>query len=234
MSSDEEDEPAEEDPRIAQLYGAADKKSPEEWAQLVDAVGTKDAIVYGSMCMQHQNVRAHFVVMALIDADDGTLAECVEAKRAHLKAAVSAGGEKAGVFLLAALEGFLANDVAAEDREAAIGSFRKALKVLWEYELVSEDEIREWQADENAGRILKVPPADGRRLHEQGRVFLELWRQRTSNPHAWVTDSRSHSWPWQSRALIEFASPRGPLAWPRAPSIFTAPSMSHRVDRGED
>ena len=107
MSSDEEEEEVPEDSRIATLYSAADKKSPEEWAALLGELGTKDALVYGSICMDPASVRSHFIVASLIDADDGTLAECLEAKRAHIKAAVLAGGEGAGAFLLAALEGFV-------------------------------------------------------------------------------------------------------------------------------
>ena len=174
MSSDEEEDEVPEDSRIATLYSAADKKSPEEWAALLGELGTKDALVYGSICMDPASVRSHFIVASLIDADDGTLAECLEAKRAHIKAAVLAGGEGAGAFLLAALEGFVCNDVeGGPDREAAIGSFRKALKALWEWEIVSEEDIRAWQPDERAGRVMRVQPADARRLHEQGRLFVE-------------------------------------------------------------
>ena len=150
--SDDEDE-AEEDWRIAKLYGAADKSSPEAFAALVDEVGTKDAVVFGGVMMDRPTARAHFVVLALIDLDDGSLAECLIARRGLLKAAVEAGGEGAGSALIAALEGLLCSPstaVEGEVRESAISSFDEALKVLWEYEVVSEDELRAWQADERA------------------------------------------------------------------------------------
>ena len=173
--SDDEDEP-EEDWRIAKLYGVADKSSPEEFAALVDEVGTRDAVCFGSVMMDRPSARAHFVVLALIDLDDGSLAECLTARRALLKAAVAAGGAGAGSALLAALEGLLcspATAVEGEARESAMTSFDEALKVLWEYEVVSEDEVRLWQADERAGRNYQVSGADAIRLHEKGREFLE-------------------------------------------------------------
>lgn len=39
---------------------------------------------------------------------------------------------------------------------AAISSFDGALKALWEWEVVCEEELREWQADERAARNLQV------------------------------------------------------------------------------
>ena len=104
-SSSDSDSEVEEDYRIAKLYGAADKSTPLEFAALVDQLGTKDAIVYGGMCTDAPSARAHFVLMALLDADDGTVVECLEARLFLLKAVVAAGGDKAGFHLIAALEG---------------------------------------------------------------------------------------------------------------------------------
>lgn len=173
MSSGDEDEEPEEDYRIAKLYAAADKSTPEQFAALVDEVGTKDAIVYGGICTDAPSARAHFVLMALLDAEDGSVVECVEARRALLKAVVAGGGDGAGRNLVAALEGWICSELEAEAREEAISSFNKALKVLWEYEVVEEEELRAWQADERAGRYLRVPTAEAQRLHDRGRVFLE-------------------------------------------------------------
>jgi hypothetical protein len=178
MSSDEDDE-VEEDPRIGKLYAKADKLAPQEFAALVDELGTKDAIVMGGMCSDAPTARAHFVVMALIDLDDGALDECIEERRAHLKAVVASGPAGSGKELVAALEGLVCSDAAEGDEaEAASKSwkqsgFRKALKVLWEREVVSEDSLREWQADERAARHYRVSAADAQRLHEVGRKFLE-------------------------------------------------------------
>ena len=66
MSSSDEDEEPEEDYRIAKLYGAADKSTPEQFATLVDEVGTKDAIVYGGICTDAPSARAHFILMACV------------------------------------------------------------------------------------------------------------------------------------------------------------------------
>ena len=48
---------------------------------------------------------------------------------------------------------------------------------MWEYDVVSEEEVRAWQLDERAARYLRVQPADAQRFHERGRVFLE-WLDR--------------------------------------------------------
>lgn len=172
MSDDEEE--VEEDPRIAKLYGQADKATPESFAALLDELGTKDAIVLGGMCSDHPTARAHFTVMALIDLDDGSLPEMLESRFQILRAAVKGGGDGAGVALVAALEGLVVSDaVEGEAREAAMSGFNKSLKVLWEREVVSEEELRTWQADERAGRHYRVAAADAQRLHDRGRVFLE-------------------------------------------------------------
>ena len=177
MSDDEEAEEVEEDGRIAKLYSKADKATPEEFAALVDELGTKDAIVYGSMCTDHPTARAHFVVMSLIDLDDGSLAEVLEARWKVLKAVVAADkNENGGKELIAALEGLIctaSEAIEASVQETAKSDFGKALKVLWEREVVSEEQIKAWQEDERAGRHYRVSTADAQRLHEAGREFVE-------------------------------------------------------------
>jgi len=165
------DEEAEEDWRIGKLYAIADKSTPEEFASLVEEVGTTDAIVMGGMCSDAPSARAHFVVMSLIDLDDATLPECLQARHKHLKAAVEGGGSGAGIALIAALEGLLCSE--GDTHDAAKEDFDEALKVLWEHEVVDEESIRAWQADERTARYLKVPPADAQMLHERGRIFVE-------------------------------------------------------------
>jgi hypothetical protein len=171
MSDDEEE--IEEDWRIAKLYGAADKATPESFAALVDDVGTKDAVVLGGMCTDAPTARAHFVVMALIDPDDGTLAELLEARFKLLRATVRGGGDGAGTALVAALEGLVCSDAMGDAKESTIDSFDAALKVLWEREVVSEDELRAWQKDERAGRHFRVPAKEAQQVHDKGREFLE-------------------------------------------------------------
>ena len=142
MSSSEEEE-VEEDPRIAKLYSKCDKLEPEAFAAYVEELGGKDAIVLGGMCTDAAAAKMHFVVHALIDADDGTLAECVTERRKLLKAVVAVAGEGAGKNLIAAMEGWVCNEVEeGAARASAIQGFGKALKVLWEYEVVSEESIR--------------------------------------------------------------------------------------------
>lgn len=173
-SSSSEAEVAEEDWRIAKLFGVADKATPEEFAALLGEVGTKNAVVHGSMMLDPLVARSHFVVMALLDADDGSLAECVEARKDLLKAAVAAGGAGAGAALVSAMESWVCTEVAVGDaRETAITSFDKALRVLFEWDIVPEEDLRSWQADERAARLLQVSRADAIRIHERGRVFCE-------------------------------------------------------------
>jgi len=156
-SSDEEEVEVEEDWRIAKLYGAADKATPESFSALLDELGTKSAVVQGGMMLDHHIARSHFVVMALLDADDGSLAECIEARRALLKAAVEGGGEGAGVALVSAMEAWVCTEVEeGEAREAAISSFNAALRALFEWDVVEEEDLRAWQADERAARLLQV------------------------------------------------------------------------------
>ena len=126
--------------------------------------------------MSTSAVRAHFVAMALLDADDG-IEESIEARRALLKAAVAAGGEGAGRALIAALEGFVCSEVEDDAREAAISGFDKTLRALWEWEVCDEEEIRAWQPEERIAANLKGTSADGRRMHERGLAFLE-WVER--------------------------------------------------------
>ena len=75
---------------------------------------------------------------------------------------------------MAALEGLICSEaVEGEAKEAAKSGFDRALKVLWEREIVSEDELRAWQADERAGRHYRVQAGDAQLLHDKGREFLE-------------------------------------------------------------
>ena len=176
MADSDEDEEVGEDERISTLYSFAGKHSPGEFVAKLDALGTKGAIVLGGMCTVAETARAHFAVMALLDADeDTTLAECVEEKRAFLKA-VNKGGDATvrHAAFLAALESFCAHlDPEEACREANMQSFDAALKVCWEREIVSEDAIRAWQQDENAARYLQVKAADAIALRERGQAFLE-------------------------------------------------------------
>jgi hypothetical protein len=173
-SSSGEAEEAEEDWRIARLFGAASKATPQEFAALLGELGTKDAVVHGGMMLDPLIARSHFVVMALLDADDGSLAECVEARKGLLRTAVQAGGAGAGAALVAAMESWVCTEVEEGDaREAAITSFDQALRMLFEWDIVPEEDLRAWQANERAARLLQVSRADAERIHERGRVFCD-------------------------------------------------------------
>jgi hypothetical protein len=173
-SSSSEAEVAEEDWRIAKLFSVADKATPEEFATLLAEVGTKNAVVHSSMMLNPLIARSHFVVMALLDADEGSLAECIEARKGLLQAAVAAGGAGAGIALVSAMESWVCTEVAEGDaREAAITSFDEALRMLFEWDIVPEEDLRSWQADERAARLLQVSQADAIRIHERGRIFCD-------------------------------------------------------------
>lgn len=116
----------------------------EAFAQLLDEVGTDNAVVLGGMWMGEPSLcRAHFAVAAIIDADEVTVAECVALKRAALKAIVKKG-IVSGVHLLAALERYTTNE--AEDKPANVKTWKKVLQTCWEYEIVAEEDIRAWCA----------------------------------------------------------------------------------------
>mmetsp|Transcript_3453 Transcript_3453/g.11548 ORF Transcript_3453/g.11548 Transcript_3453/m.11548 type:complete len:81 (-) Transcript_3453:63-305(-) len=72
------------------------------------------------------------------------------------------------------MESWVCTEVAVgHARETAITSFDKALRVLFEWDIVPEEDLRSWQADERAARLLQVSRADAIRIHERGRVFFE-------------------------------------------------------------
>eukprot|EP00966_Prymnesium_polylepis_P146750 3389739-Prymnesium_polylepis.1 len=170
---EEAEEEAEEDPRITQLYAAADKSTPEAFAALVEQVGTANAIVYGGMCTDGPTARAHFIVTAILDADDQSVQESVEERKALLKATVAAGGERSGACMMAAIESFTLNLEDKEKRDENVAAFDKVLQTIWEYEIVGEDDMRAWQADERAARLLRVTTQGARSLRERGEVFLD-------------------------------------------------------------
>ena len=161
---------------ISKLFMFADKHTPAEFVTKLDELGTKEAIVLGGLCTVPETVRAHFAVMALLDADeDQTLAACVEEKRATIKA-VNDGGEQAvrHAAFLAALESFVLH-LDPEDgcREANVGAFDKTLRVCWERSLVEEDALRKWVEDERAAHYLQVRANDAIRLRVRGQRFIE-------------------------------------------------------------
>jgi len=177
-SSDDEDEEVGEDPRIAKLYGLSDKTSPEDYVAKLDELGTAGALVLGGMCTVAETARMHFVAMSLLDADeDTTLAQCIDEKRAKLKAACAGGADPQVRFaaFLAALESFVLHlDEDEGQREANVAAFDQSLKLLWEWEIVDEEALRTWQQDERAARYLQVAAADAIRLREgPGQAFLD-------------------------------------------------------------
>jgi hypothetical protein len=189
MSDDEAE--VEEDPRIGKLYNFADKrsnddglygekgdnvdKSGEAFAQLLDEVGTNDAIVLGGMWMGEASLcRAHFAVAALIDTDETTLDKCVELKRTPLRAIVKKG-IVSGVHLLAALERYATNE--GEDKAACLKAWKKVLQFCWEYEIVAEEDIKAWNEDERAAAKLQVQTKDAQKLRELSLKFFEWLEQ---------------------------------------------------------
>ena len=55
-----------------------------------------------------------------------------------------------------------------------VAGFDAVLKALWEWEIVEEDELRAWVADERAGRHFGVPLGVARKLREgAGDAFLQ-------------------------------------------------------------
>ena len=91
--------------------------------------------------------------------------------RAPLKATVKTGGDGAGVCLLAALERYTTKE--CEDEKQGKGKWSKALQTMWEYEIVAEEDIRAWHADERAAGRLQVSPVDAQDLRERSLRFFE-------------------------------------------------------------
>ena len=185
LMSDDEAE-AEEDSRIASLYNFASKRcdddgkytgDAQEFSDYVTKLGTDKAIVHGSVFMNKTVARAHFIVMALIDADgedEPSIAECITLKKGPLKACVADGGDDAAFCLLAALESYVARMEDAASKEKEVAGFDAVLKALWEWEIVAEEPLVAWCNDERGGRHLSVPAGLARTLREgAGAAFLQ-------------------------------------------------------------
>ena len=52
-------------------------------------------------------------------------------------------------------------------------AFDKVLQLIWEWEIVSEEDIRAWQADERTARLLRITIEGARALRERGEVFID-------------------------------------------------------------
>ena len=180
--SDDEDE-VEEDPRISKLYNFSTKQEDDnglymkdadgtQFVKLLDESGTDDAKVLGGLWAgPAAYCRAHFAVAALIDADEVSVAKCVELKRVALRAVVKSGGADAGMAMLAALERYTTTD--CEDEKLGIKSWKKVLQALWEYEIVPEDDIKAWQEDPRAAGKFQVAPTAAQDLRERSLAFFE-------------------------------------------------------------
>ena len=188
MSSDSEDpEEVEEDPRIARLYNFSDKQCDDDglynkdadgsaFVKMLDEVGTADAIVLGSLWAgKAVYARAHFAVAALMDADEMTVAKCLELKRVPLKACVKSGGEGAGVAMIAALERYTTTE--CEDKKLGVKAWAKLLQYLWEYEITTEEDIRAWNDDPRAAGCFMVAPTAAQDLRERSEKFFEWLEQ---------------------------------------------------------
>lgn len=186
MGDSDSDAEVEEDPRIVKLYSFAEKQCNEDglyaldkgtkFAEFLDECGTADATVCGGIWAGPANLcRAYFAVAALVDAEEMAVSKCVELKRAPLKACVKAGGEGAGVSLLAALERYTTTDV--EDEKLGVKAWVKMLQALWEWEIVAEEDIRAWHTDERAAGRLQVSPVKAQDLRERSLAFFEWLEQ---------------------------------------------------------
>ena len=54
-----------------------------------------------------------------------------------------------------------------EDEKQGKAKWSKALQTMWEYEIVAEEDIRAWHADERAAGRLQVSPVDAQDLREE-------------------------------------------------------------------
>jgi len=186
MSSDGEDG-ADEDPRVATLMEFAEMHTGGDgvwsggastFADRLDALGVDGAVAYGGILGVKGLARAHFAAMALLDEDaDGGLAGSVKLRRVPLKGVVDSGGEHAALHLLAAIEAFVCVECEGEVKAGEVKNFGRTLKALWEWDVVPEDAVAAWVADENAARQLTVQVGDARKLREAGETFLHWVRE---------------------------------------------------------
>merc|ERR1712216_667481 len=145
--SDSESEP-EDDPRLMQLTLKSDKVTPEELAAYLKELGGDDALIYGDLMIGFPKASmAHFLLMgAACLNEDGSIAPQLEEKRTLFKAVVACD-EEMGAALLVMLELFY-----FKERPDHLDEFGSTLKVLWERDIVAEEQIESWVNNERALR----------------------------------------------------------------------------------
>eukprot|EP00440_Ansanella_granifera_P066830 gb/GFBE01072478.1/.p1 GENE.gb/GFBE01072478.1/~~gb/GFBE01072478.1/.p1 ORF type:complete len:184 (+),score=58.80 gb/GFBE01072478.1/:1-552(+) len=148
MADDEEEESeVEEDERIMKLVTYSSKHSPEELAGYLKEVGGEDAVIYGDLYVGRSFFgKAHFLLMGAACLDEESpLAPQIEKQRVLFKTAVGQEGAEAQAALLVMLELYC-----YKERREGIAEFGDVLKVLWNRDIVGEEQIEAWWGNERA------------------------------------------------------------------------------------
>mmetsp|Transcript_98752 Transcript_98752/g.283737 ORF Transcript_98752/g.283737 Transcript_98752/m.283737 type:complete len:182 (+) Transcript_98752:76-621(+) len=140
----EEEEEEEDDERIMTMMMFWEKHSPKETADKMRELGGDDALIYNELFNKPRHAMAHFMLMGIGNFDDGRpLAPQLEEKRKFFKEWVQ-DGEDGGALLLM-LELFCMKEC-----RPALEAFSPVLKVLWERDIVAEEQILAWHENERS------------------------------------------------------------------------------------
>lgn len=174
--SGSEESDNEEDPRVTKLVLFQDKHTPEETAAHVRELGGEDAIIYGDLYVgKEREAMAWFLLMggACLD-EEKPLAPQVEERLPLFKAFFTAEDLEQQAALLVMFELYC-----RKERQAGLKEAGDLLKVLWENDIVAEEVLEAWHANEQALREL-VPKhwdqEDAILIRESSRKFIE-WMQ---------------------------------------------------------
>lgn len=171
--SDEESVPDDDD-RLLQLMTF--EGSPEEHAAFLHKLGGEDAIIYGDLHVGLEKTAVAFFLLngAAKFNEERPVAPQIEENLALFKAAVSSEDKDLQAALLNMHELFC-----VKERRDGLQEAGKVLKVLWENDLVAEDVLEAWHANEQALR--EVCPKhwdqdDAISIRDSSREFIE-WMQ---------------------------------------------------------
>jgi len=145
MSDDESE--VEEDERLMQLITYSSKHSQEELAGYLKELGGEDTIIYGDIYVGKALHGKTFLLLmgAACLNEEEPLAPQIEANKVLFKIAVGDEGPDAQAALLVMLELYC-----CKERRQELNEFSAVLKVLWNRDIVAEEQIENWCNNERA------------------------------------------------------------------------------------
>merc|ERR1740123_1073794 len=173
--SDSESE-VEEDARIMKLIMYASNHSQEELAGHLKELGGENTIIYGDLYVGFGLFGKAFLLLmgAACLNEEEPLPPQIEKNTVLFKVAVGDEGPDAQAALLVMLELYCCNE-----RRQELGEFSAVLKVLWNSDIVAEEQIETWWNNERA--LQEFSPKhfqqeDAEAIRESSREFIE-WVQ---------------------------------------------------------